>query len=452
MSVDRVSHLVHKACVDASVDNFVQNLPQQYHTIVGERSTLISGGQRQRIAIARAIVSNPKILLLDEATSALDPDTEQVVQEALDRVSRDRTTIVIAHRLATIQKADKIVLLKDGRISEQGNHEFLLHHGGLYANMWGRQNLAVTATQIQTETTAYGSQANLPESVETEKSLAGARSGIDTPDSKRLDKRFGRLSALSCVFLIFKEQKKIRLLFLIGCLACIVAGAVYPGQAIVFAKSVAVVHQNENLVRDATFWALLWFLLAVGVCLTFFTFGTAFTIVGSNIMRDYRSEYFSSLMKQNVSFFAETRNSSAALATQLVTYTQQLETLLSKTIGFVLLVIVNVSSSCVLSIVISWKLGLVAMFGVFPLIMLAGFLQAKSNVKSTDANTRKYDEVIRYASEAVACMRTVSSLAMESEVCDEFEQKMRAPMSKEFHDIIFTMFLFALAQSANLLG
>ena len=108
--------LVQAACVEANADAFIRELPRGYDTQVGDRGGLVSGGQKQRIAIARSIISNPQILLLDEATSALDPKAEGIVQDALDNVSKARTTIMIAHRLSTVQKADKIVVMNQGRV------------------------------------------------------------------------------------------------------------------------------------------------------------------------------------------------------------------------------------------------------------------------------------------------------------------------------------------------
>jgi ATP-binding cassette, subfamily B (MDR/TAP), member 1 len=108
---------------------------QGYDTIVGERGSRLSGGQKQRVTIARAILKNPKILLLDEATSALDAESEKVVQDALDRVIVDRTTIIVAHRLSTIKGADLIAVVKNGVITEKGNHETLINKGGHYASI-----------------------------------------------------------------------------------------------------------------------------------------------------------------------------------------------------------------------------------------------------------------------------------------------------------------------------
>lgn len=126
---------VRAAARTANADEFISRLPEGYRTNIGDRGLKLSGGQRQRIAIARAVLKNPPILVLDEATSSLDTQSEHLVQEALSELMRNRTCVVVAHRLSTIRYADNIIVLRDGRIEEEGNHEFLVAKDGLYSHL-----------------------------------------------------------------------------------------------------------------------------------------------------------------------------------------------------------------------------------------------------------------------------------------------------------------------------
>jgi len=138
---------VRKAAELAQIGHFIESLPKGYDTPVGERGLKLSGGEKQRVAIARTILKGPPILILDEATSALDSKTEEDIKSALDVVSANRTTLVIAHRLSTVVNADEIIVLRDGQIAERGTHHRLLVKQGLYAQMWNRQREASEAEE-----------------------------------------------------------------------------------------------------------------------------------------------------------------------------------------------------------------------------------------------------------------------------------------------------------------
>jgi ABC-type multidrug transport system fused ATPase/permease subunit len=133
--IDATDEEIREAAEKAFASEFVEAFPEKYETVVGERGVKLSGGQRQRIAIARAILRNPVILILDEATSSLDSASEQLVQSALDNLMKNRTSIVIAHRLSTVRNADKIFVLDKGVVKESGTHDELLVSNGLYSHL-----------------------------------------------------------------------------------------------------------------------------------------------------------------------------------------------------------------------------------------------------------------------------------------------------------------------------
>ena len=129
----RAARLAHAA-------EFIEALPEGYETLVGERGVKLSGGQRQRVAIARAILKDAPILVLDEATSSLDSESEALIQDALWTLMARRTALVIAHRLSTVKRMDRLIVLERGRIIEEGSHGALLHRAGLYASLWAHQS------------------------------------------------------------------------------------------------------------------------------------------------------------------------------------------------------------------------------------------------------------------------------------------------------------------------
>lgn len=219
---------VQEAAKIAFAHDFISQLPNGYDTVIGERGGLLSGGQKQRVAIARSVISQPRILLLDEATSALDPHAEEVVQQALDNVSAGRTTITIAHKLATIRNADNIVVMERGRILEQGTHHMLLEANGAYARLVKAQDLSVTTQQSDSDS-----------SEDSQETLNGPSAGLkksatqySTTTKGRLDQQlrrddfdnWKRLGFIHTVLRILRSTPELGWTYAILLLGCLAAG------------------------------------------------------------------------------------------------------------------------------------------------------------------------------------------------------------------------------------
>ena len=266
--------LVEKACKDAYAEEFIERLPKGYDTQLGERAMNLSGGQKQRLAIARSIVSEPRVLLLDEATSALDPNAEKIVQQALDRVSKDRTTIVIAHKLSTIRNADNIAVMADGAVIEQGTHDDLLARNGAYSRLVKAQDLGNAG--IEDENIADERECSTRMEfvrTQTQASSVGQVARDNTEDGIHYN-------LVHCIWIIFKEQKHLWKWFLVLGIATVAGGATYPAQAILFSRIVEAFQLEPELgVKQGDFFSLMFFIVALGNLVVYAAVGWASNIV-----------------------------------------------------------------------------------------------------------------------------------------------------------------------------
>jgi len=245
---------------------------------------MLSGGQKQRIAIARSIISDPKILLLDEATASLDVKAEDVVQDALSEISVDRTTLVIAHKLATVQKADKIIVMANGAIVEQGTHLALLKKDGYYAALVAAQDLGGVDDEkaelrdpknhgneyddIDRPTSSHKSNSIVPEAPQA------------NLESTELNAGTLNYSLLRCIIIMFAEQKNCGFWFALATGSCIIGGATYPAQALLFSKLIVVFQlPKDEAHQQANFYSLMFFVVALGNLVGYFMLGVTCNVI-----------------------------------------------------------------------------------------------------------------------------------------------------------------------------
>jgi ATP-binding cassette, subfamily B (MDR/TAP), member 1 len=485
LSEEKIGEMVKDAAKMANAHDFITALPEGYETKVGERGFLLSGGQKQRIAIARAIVSDPKILLLDEATSALDTKSEGVVQAALDRAAQGRTTIVIAHRLSTIKHADNIVVMSQGQIVEQGKHDELLERKEAYYNLVEAQKIIAAARQqeeqqaeddaeavsILDEDKVASSGASAVRTLSKEKSTEFEKDPDDvairlrrtntgkSASSKILEGKEEAAPPSYSLWTLLKVvasfNRKERPVMLFGFFWCVIAGGGTPVQSVFFAKAIAALSLPPPLYGELRsridFWCWMYFMLAMTQLISMLLQGAALGWCSEKLIHRTRLQSFRTMLRQDIQFFDREENNAGALTTFLSTETTHLAGLSGPTLGTIMSVSTTLITSIVIAIAIGWKVGLVCTSTV-PVLLACGFLRFWMLSRFTSRAKRAYETSAGYACEAAAAIRTVASLTRERDVWQHYHEQLVAQQARSLVSILKSSTLYAASQSAMFLA
>ncbi|KAL0069818.1 hypothetical protein AAF712_003088 [Marasmius tenuissimus] len=466
-SADEKFKLIKQACIKSNADGFISKLPEGYDTMVGERGFLLSGGQKQRIAIARAIVSDPKILLLDEATSALDTQSEGVVQDALDKAAAGRTTITIAHRLSTIKDADVIYVMGEGLVLEHGTHEELLtNENGPYAKLVQSQKLreAAEVTELPDDV----SEEDLKEKVEgddfekaakeeiplgrrnTERSLASEiierknKEKVDGEDDYSLPYLFMRLGKINST-----EWKR----YVMGGVAACLTGMVFPAFGIVYALAIdtfAIPQEDPNyhsrLRHEGDRNALWFFIISILSSIAIGTQNYEFAAAASVLSAKLRSLSFKAILRQDISYFDQDEHSSGSLTNDLSDDPQKVNGLAGITLGAIVQAIATLVGGIIIGLIFTWKLGLVAL-ACTPLLVTTGYIRLRVVVLKDQTNKKAHAGSAQLACEAAGSIRTVASLTREEDCLRLYSQSLEGPLKQSNRTALWSNALFALSQA-----
>ncbi|EAA29583.2 P-loop containing nucleoside triphosphate hydrolase protein [Neurospora crassa] len=441
--------LVKQACREAFVDEFINRLPEGYSTIVGDAGIKLSGGQRQRIAIARSIVKRPKILILDEATSSIDVRGEQVVQAALEKVSKDRTTIMIAHRLGTVKKADNIIVLQKGQAVQQGTHSDLLaEEGGAYWALATSQKLVVDSTDPNELPSGLGGKV---EDTEVNTPTVNSGSPVITTDAS-VDEELITTSRLRKYMLLICEQKEHWKWYAVVVGGAIGGGASQPISAYLFATELTLFQSwGPWLPSLSSFWSLMFVMLAILVAISYFVLGWSSSTIAFHITHRYRCEYFDNIISQSIGFFDTGDHSVGTLTARLATDPSQLQEILGINMAFVLISILNVAGCLIISFYYGWKLTIVTLCSSMPLIVAASFLRIRHEARFEKMNNEVFAESAKFATESITAFRTVSALTLEDTIIERYETLLREHVQHSFGKSSWFTLVFAVADSIALL-
>ncbi|CAH1758914.1 12613_t:CDS:2 [Entrophospora sp. SA101] len=453
---EKKHEMIETACKMANAHDFIMKLPNKYDTMVGESGFLLSGGQKQRIAIARAIVKNPTILLLDEATSALDTNSEGIVQDALDKASQNRTTIVIAHRLSTIKNATKIIVMDKGVIVESGNHNELMAKEGYYFKLVEAQHITSktedsSLLSIPTEKL----EEIFPDDVQisriiTNKSNKSASSAImskrlaDIESGIKRDSDYKTFELIRKVVAINRPELPLVVLGLFG---AIVAGSVQPVYAVIFSKIIqAFATTGDELTQEAKFWSLMFLVIAVVTMLANFIQGITFGISGENLTQRIRSQSFAAILHQDISFFDEENHTVGVLTSSLSLDATHVNGLAGATLGTILQVFATIIGGLIVALAVGWKLALVCM-ATIPLLIGSSLLRMKMLNGFQEKTKKAYEHSAQIACEGTANMRTVAALTREDDLWSIYHHLLDEPMKQGTYNAFYASIAFAVAQS-----
>ncbi|RYC61248.1 hypothetical protein CHU98_g4967 [Xylaria longipes] len=455
----KVARMILHAADLADAGVFVGNLEFGLGTIVGPNGDLLSGGQKQRVALARALVKDPRILVLDEATSSLDSASEQRIQAGIERASVGRTVISIAHRLATVKNADKIVVMRNGRVIEEGSHNDLMAKDADYAALVRLQNMGSETSSIST---TLGSKLSIDlkrkpssfiddnkeeaaETVEPAKQEGAIKDLMEGEPDRPAWSTMKRLASFTRPHLLW---------LFIAFLGSLIVGGTYLGSALIFGNTINALSpcNTEQAIRAAgSLFGLLYFILAIA---EFFANGTSwsmFGLVAEKVLYVIRVLSFRSLFDQDLQWHQSENRTPSSLLSFITSDTAAIGSLTGSIIGTMFSISVNFIAAIILSHIVAWKIAVVGL-AIVPLMLGAGFMKLWIVSRFDEKHGKAFEKSVGISVEAVNSIKTVAALSLEQEILGTYQRSLELPRQEVTRSIIWSNLFLALSMSiSNLL-
>ncbi|KAL8089202.1 hypothetical protein AgCh_038838 [Apium graveolens] len=437
----------------ANAARFIDKLPQGLDTLVGEHGTQLSGGQKQRVAIARAILKNPRILLLDEATSALDAESEKIVQEALDRIMVNRTTVIVAHRLSTVRNADLIAVIHRGKMVEKGSHSELLEDSeGAYSQLIKLQETKSEGVGNEEKSeTAKGRSSSRGISIQRSISRDSSGPGISSRHSLSVSLNLGtapnfteptlekpespggktseQTQKVPLRRLMYLNKPEIPVLIL-GTISAILNGVILPIYGILLASVIKIYYEAPHeMKKDSKFWALMFVVLGLASFIAYPSQTYFFAVAGCKLIRRIRLMCFEKVVRMEVGWFDKPENSSGAIGARLSADAASVRALVGDALGQVVQNTASAVAGLVIAFAACWQLAFIVV-ALLPLIGLSNYIQVKFMTGFSADAKLMYEDASQVANDAVGSIRTVASFCAEEKVIELYKQKCEGPLRK----------------------
>lgn len=449
-ALQTIVRLTREAAELVGAMEYIVRLQHGLATTVGPGGGMLSGGQKQRVAFARATIRDPSILILDEATAALDSASEARIQDAMDKFSANRTTIVIAHRLSTIKDADNILVMKSGgRVVEQGTYTSLMEMDGVFASLVRLQSLRSDDDDMEPrgsgETTFYNVESdqkrtmNIMESLtDAEKSSDGEDNGAGTdtrPFEDISTNTRGFLSTFGAILSLARPQ----LLFIVfGVIAATIVGGSHSGEAVIFGNVVGQLKSCRlpSQIRDsASLFGGLYFGLALLEFFANMASTAAFGWVSEKLLFKTRVLSLRALLSRPLHWHDSEGRTPGTLVAYMSADAIAMSGMTGAILGVTFSVIISLIAGIILAHAIAWKIAVVLLACV-PVIFMSGFLRIRVQAKFAARHAKAFADSVAIAIEAIDSIRTISAFSLQKDVANTFLRSLRGPYKSTMKNIL----------------